>query len=443
MKLGLSEELVREISRLKNEPKWMLEKRLEALRIFNSKPMPTWGPDLSKLDFSKIRYFVRPTDKKAKKWEDVPPEIKRTFEKLGIPEAERRFLAGSVAQYESESVYSKLREMWESKGVIFTDMDTAVQKYPELVKRYFMTCVPPSDNKFAALHGAVWSGGSFAYIPKGVKLDMPLQTYFRMQQRAEGQFEHTLIIAEPGSSVHYVEGCTAPAYSETSLHSAVVEIFVKEQAHVRYSTIQNWSKNVYNLNTKRAFVDRNGHIEWIGGSFGSGVTMLYPGSILRGSGAKAEHLAITVSSAKTWKEGGARVTHLAPNTSSKVVAKSISTQGGHAVYRGLVRIAEGAKHCKASVRCDALLLDERSQSDTYPRIEAEEADASITHEATAGRVTDEQLFYLMSRGISRSEAEHMVVMGFLEPVTKELPLEYAVELNRLVKLELEGPGVVG
>lgn len=436
---GLTKELIEEISKIKKEPEWMRRLRLKSFEIFLSKPIPTWGvADLTALNFDDLTYYLRPGENVVNKWEDVPAEIKDTFNKLGILDAEQKQLAGVVAQYESEGVYFKLKQQWEKKGVIFTDMDTAVQKYPELVKEYFMKVVPPGDNKFSALHTAVWSGGSFLYVPKNVVIDLPLQTYFRMNAAKEGQFEHTLIVAELGSQVHYIEGCTAPKYSAASLHSAVVEIYVKENARARYTTVQNWSKNVYNLNTKRAVVDKNGIMEWVGGSMGGKVSMLYPASILRGAGARAEHLNITWASKGTIKEGGAKVVHAAPNTTSKVTAKSISVGGGWGVYRGLLRINKGAHGSKASVRCDALILDEASKSDTFPHIEVYENDVAFGHEATVGKVTDEQIFYLMSRGLSEAEALGMIVLGFVEPVIKEIPLEYAVELNRLIQMEMKG-----
>jgi Fe-S cluster assembly protein SufB len=436
---GLNEDIIREISKQKQEPLWMLERRLEAYEIFKKKPMPTWGADLSSLNFDEIIFYIKPEDYKALKWEDVPEAIKKTYDALGIPEAEKKYLAGLVAQYESEAVYTNLKKTWESKGVIFTDMDSAVKEYPELVKEYFMTkCVPPADNKFAALHGAVWSGGSFVYVPKGVKVEIPLQTYFRMNTRSSGQFEHTLIIVEPGAEVHYIEGCTAPRYSISSLHSAVVEIFVKEGARARYTTIQNWSTDVYNLNTKRAIVYENGIMEWVGGSMGSGVTMLYPASILRGKGAKAEHLNIAFAGKGQYKDTGAKVILAAPDTSATIISKSISKDGGTSVYRGLVRITSNAIGAKAHVECQSLMLDDRSRVDTIPIIEQFTPHSSVGHEATVGKIDEEQLFYLMSRGISRDEAIALVVRGFIEPVAKQLPMGYAVELNRLIQLEMKG-----
>ncbi len=436
---GLSKKVVEAISSIKNEPEWMREKRLKSLEIFFQKPMPSFGPDLSSLNFDEITYYVKPVQEKRRRWEDLPENIRETYEKLGIPEAEKKYLAGVVAQYQSEVVYASLKEQLEKMGVIFVDMDTAVKDYPELVKEYFMTkCIPPTDNKFSALHGAVWSGGSFVYVPPGVHVPFPLQSYFRISAALVGQFEHTLIIADKGSFVHYVEGCTAPVYSEHSLHSAAVEIFVKEGARVRYTTIQNWSKNVYNLNTKRAIVEKDGVMEWVGGSMGSGVTMLYPASVLVGEGARAEHLNLTFAGKGQIKDTGSKVIHIAPNTSSVIVSKSISKDGGKSVYRGLVKIVKGAKNSRVSVSCQSLILDDSSKADTIPIMEIHEETATVTHEATAGKISEEKLFYLMSRGLSEEDAMALVVRGFIEPISKELPMEYAVELNRLVKLEMEG-----
>lgn len=436
---GLSRKVVEDISYQKSEPDWMRKLRLKSFETFESKPIPTWGPDLSGIRFDELTYYQRSTDQIATRWEDLPQDIKDTFDKLKIPEAERDMLSGVVAMYDSETVYKSLRRPWEEQGVIFCDMDTAVQDHPELVKEYFMTkCIPPADNKFSALHGAVWSGGSFVYVPAGVKVNMPLQTYFRMNASGQGQFEHTLIIVEPGAEVHYVEGCTAPLYSNASLHSAVVEIFVKEGARSRYTTVQNWSKNVYNLNTKRAIVQKDAHHEWVGGSLGSGVTMLYPASWLVGKGASCEHLNIALAVGKVDKDTGAKVIHGAPYTKSRVVAKSISKGGGRGAYRGLLKVVKGAKGSIANIQCDALIMDEHSISDTLPHIEINEDKVTIAHEATVGRIGQEQLFYLMSRGITEQEAINLIVSGFLEPVVKELPLEYAVELNRLIAMEMEG-----
>lgn len=436
---GISDRVVKEISWLKGEPDWMREKRLAAYKFFQAKPMPTWGVDLSELNFDDITFFIRPEERQYKNWDEVPGDIKKVYDSLGIPQAEQKFLAGLVGQYESEGFYAKLKEKWEKQGVIFTDTDTAVKKYPDLVREYFMTrCVPIADHKFAALHGACWSGGSFVYVPAGVKVDLPLQTYFRMNAPQSGQFEHTLIIAEEGSSVHYIESCTAPKYSTDSLHSAVVEIFAKKGASVRYTTIQNWSKNVYNLNTKRALVAEEGKMDWLGGSLGSKRTMLYPMSILMGKGASARHLNIALASDGQWKDTGAKVVHGAPYTSSRVISKSVSLAGGRSSYRGLLKIAKGAKGSKAHVQCDALLLDERSQSDTYPHMEVYEDDVSIMHEATVNRVTDQQLFYLRSRGLTEEQAFDLILSGFLDPISRELPLDYALELNRLIRMEMTG-----
>jgi Fe-S cluster assembly protein SufB len=436
---GLNEDVVRQISEAKQEPEWMLDFRLKSLEIYGKKRMPDWGPDLSALDLENMTYFVRAEDTKAKSWEELPDYIRKTYERLGIPEAERHYLAGASAMYESEVVYRNLKKKIESMGVIFTDSDTALKEHEDLFRQYFMTeCVPPGDNKFTALHGAVWSGGTFIYVPEGVEVPMPLQIYLLMNFPAYGQFEHTLIVAEPGSYVNYVEGCSAPRYFKSSLHSAVVEIFVKENARVRYNTIQNWSKDIYNLNTKRALVDKNGIMEWIGGTLGSGVTMLYPASVLKGEGAKADHINITFAGKDQIKEGGAKVIHLAPNTTSKVVGKSLCRDGGVAVYRGLVRIDEEAAGSKANVKCDALMLDEKSGARTYPTMKVRNKQTEVGHEATVGKITDEELFYLKSRGLSEEEAMMMIINGFIEPITKEMPLEYAVELNRLIGLEMEG-----
>ncbi len=438
-KPGLTRALIEDMSAQKNEPDWMRRFRLKSFETFLKKPLPTWGPDLSGIDFDALTYYLRPTDQVATKWEDLPADIKATFDKLQIPEAERDMLSGVVAMYDSETVYRSLQRPWEEQGVIFCDMDSAVQQYPDLVKQYFMTkCVPPADNKFSALHGAVWSGGSFIYVPAGVKVTMPLQTYFRMNASGQGQFEHTLIIVEEGAEVHYIEGCTAPLYSKASLHSAVVEIFVAKGARSRYTTVQNWSKNVYNLNTKRAIVQEDAHHEWVGGSLGSGVTMLYPASWLVGKGASCEHLNVALAVGKVDKDTGAKVIHGAPYTKSRVVAKSISKDGGRGAYRGLLKVVKGAHGSIANIQCDALILDPQSVSDTLPHIEVGEDKVTIAHEATVGRIGQEQLFYLMSRGLTEQEAINMIVSGFLEPVVKELPLEYAVELNRLIAMEMEG-----
>ncbi len=437
-KKGLNRQVVEELSWMKNEPEWMRNFRLRALEVFQKKPVPTWGGDLSSLNFDDIYYFIRPSEKQGRSWDEVPENIKRTFEKLGIPEAERKFLAGVGAQYESEVVYHSLREEWTKQGVIFVDTDTAVREYPDLVREYFGTVIPIADNKFSALNSAVWSGGSFVYVPAGVKLDIPLQAYFRINAENMGQFERTLIIAEEGSFVHYVEGCTAPIYTTDSLHSAVVEIIVKKGARVRYTTIQNWSTNTYNLVTKRAVAYQDATMEWIDGNIGSKLTMKYPSVYMMEPGAKGEILSIAFAGKGQHQDAGAKVVHAAPYTTSRITSKSISKGGGRAGYRGLVKVYEGAKGVKSNVQCDALIMDEYSRSDTYPYIEIDEENVNIGHEATVSRVGDEQLFYLMSRGLSEEEATTMIVTGFIEPIVKELPMEYAVEMNRLIQLEMEG-----
>ncbi len=424
---GVSEEVVRLISSTKNEPEWMLQKRLKGLEIFEQKKLPTWGPDLSKLNFDEIIYFIDPNAREATTWEDVPDEIKNTFEKLGIPEAERKALAGVGAQYDSGVVYHNIQKKLKDQGVIFENMDVAVQKYPELVKKHFMTsCVPAHDHKFAALHAAVWSGGTFIYVPKNVKVELPLQAYFRMNEQKGGQFEHTLIIVDEGAELHYIEGCSSPRYSQTSLHAGCVEIFVKEGATVRYSSIENWSKNVYNLNTKRALVDKNGTMIWVSGNMGGSTTMLYPSSILRGEGGRSDSLGIAFAGEGQVQDIGSKVFHVAPNTSSTIRSKSISKNGGVSTYRGLVRI------------CDALILDEKSVSNTIPELKIENNDVTAAHEAKVGKISEEAIFYLQSRGLSEQEAMEMVVSGFIEPIIRELPLEYALELNKLIQLEMEG-----
>ena len=435
---GLDREVVEQISWIKGEPDWMREFRLKALEYFLRRPLPTWGADLSELNFDDIYYYIKPTEKQGRSWDEVPEYIKETFERLGIPEAERKFLAGVGAQYESEVVYHSLREDLERQGVIFVDMDTAVREYPDLVKQYFGTIIPPNDNKFAALNSAVWSGGSFVYVPEGVRVEIPLQAYFRINAENMGQFERTLIIVEPGGYVHYVEGCTAPIYSTASLHSAVVEIIVKEGARCRYTTIQNWSKNVYNLVTKRAAAYRDATMEWVDGNLGSKVTMKYPAVWLMEPGARGEVLSVAFASDGQHQDAGGKMVHVAPYTSSQIISKSISKGTGRASYRGLVKVHRGAHHVRSNVVCDALLLDEQSRTDTYPYMEIEEEQVSIGHEATVSKVAEEQLFYLQSRGLSEAEAMSMIVNGFIEPITKELPLEYAVELNRLIQLEMEG-----
>jgi Fe-S cluster assembly protein SufB len=435
---GLNAEIVRQISEMKNEPSWMTEYRLKAYDIFLSKPMPEWGADLSGIDFDDIYYFVRASEKQGKNWDEVPEDIKRTFDRLGIPEAEQKYLQGVTAQYESEVVYHSIRKDLEAKGVIFTDMDSGLREHPEIVKEYFGTVIPSSDNKFAALNSAVWSGGSFVYVPKDVHVEMPLQAYFRINTQNMGQFERTLIIVEEGGYVHYVEGCTAPTYSEDSLHSAVVEIIVKEGGRCRYTTIQNWSNNVYNLVTKRAVAQKNATMEWVDGNLGSKVTMKYPAVILAGEGAHGEVLSIAFAGPGQHQDAGAKITHLAPKTTSQIISKSISKDGGRASYRGLLKIVEGADDVKSNVVCDALLLDDRSRSDTYPTIEVDAKRVTMGHEASVSRVGEDQLFYAMSRGMSEDEANAMIVNGFIEPLVKELPMEYALELNRLIQIQLEG-----
>jgi len=435
---GLNKEIVEEISRMKGEPEWMLEFRLKSLEIFNSMPMPKWGGDMSDIDFANITYYVKPTEKTEKSWEDVPEEIKNTFDKLGIPEAEQKFLAGVSAQYDSEVVYHNMRADLEAKGVIFVDTDTALREYPEIFKKYFATVIPPTDNKFAALNSAVWSGGSFVYVPKGVKLDIPVQAYFRINAENMGQFERTLIIAEDDSSVHYIEGCTAPVYNTDSLHAAVVEIIVKDRARVRYSTVQNWSNDIYNLVTKRAVAYSDATMEWIDGNFGSKLTMKYPAVIMKGPGAKANVLSMAIAGKGQHQDAGAKVIHLAPNCSSTVVSKSISKHGGNATYRGLASFGRNSDGSKASIKCDTLIIDDISRSDTIPNNEVLNDNITLEHEASVSKVSEEQLFYLMSRGLTEQEATEMIIMGFIEPFTKELPMEYAVEMNRLIKFEMEG-----
>ncbi|HEY8448202.1 MAG TPA: Fe-S cluster assembly protein SufB [Thermomicrobiales bacterium] len=437
-KKGLSREVVEEISYMKGEPDWMREFRLKAYEHFIRRPMPTWGGDLSEINFDDIYYYIRPTEKQGKTWDEVPEYIKNTFEKLGIPEAERKFLAGVGAQYESEVVYHSLREDLEKQGVIFVDTDTAVREYPDLVKQYFGTIVPANDNKFAALNSAVWSGGSFIYVPENVRVEIPLQAYFRINAENMGQFERTLIICAPGSYVHYVEGCTAPTYSTDSLHSAVVEIIVQEGARCRYTTIQNWSKNVYNLVTKRAAAYKDATMEWVDGNLGSKLTMKYPAVWMMEPGARGEILSVAFAGDGQHQDAGGKVVHVAPHTSSQIISKSISKGTGRSSYRGLVKVYKGAEDVKSNVVCDALLLDETSRTDTYPYMEIEEERVSIGHEATVSKVAEEQIFYLQSRGLTEDEAMSMIVNGFIEPIAKELPLEYAVELNRLIQLEMEG-----
>jgi Fe-S cluster assembly protein SufB len=435
----INEELIEEISKDKNEPEWMLQKRLKSLEIFHKKPIPTWGPDLSDLNLEEINYFVKANAKKnSRSWEDVPREIRDTYEKLGIPEAERKSLAGVGAQYDSEIIYHNLKKELEEQGVIFLDMDLAVQEHPELVQKYFMTnCISPALHKFSALHGAVWSGGTFIYIPKNTKVELPLQAYFRMNATRGGQFEHTLIIADEGSELHYIEGCSSPIYSENALHAGGVEIHVLKNAKVRYSSIENWSKNVYNLNTKRAVVSEKGTIEWINGNLGSKITMLYPCSILKGKNSRSEYLGIAYAGKDQYQDTGCKVYHIGENTSSIVVSKGISKAGGISSYRGLVQISKNAKNSKTNVRCDGLMLDHESKALTFPSMDVHEHEVEVAHEATVGKVGEDQLFYLMSRGLSEEEATKMIVSGFIEPIIKELPLEYAAELNKLIELEIE------
>jgi Fe-S cluster assembly protein SufB len=435
---GLTRSVVEQISEMKGEPDWMRQFRLKALEYFNRRPMPGWGADLSEIDFGNIFYYVKPAERTGRTWDEVPANIKNTFDRLGIPEAEKKFLAGVGAQYESETIYHKLRDDLAAQGVIFLDTDHALKEQPELLKKYFGTVIPPNDNKFAALNSAVWSGGSFIYVPKGVHVELPLQAYFRINAENMGQFERTLIIVDEGAYVHYVEGCTAPTYSSDSLHSAVVEIIVHKGARCRYTTIQNWSRNVYNLVTKRAVAYQDATMEWVDGNLGSKVTMKYPAIWLMEPGARGEVLSIAFASDGQHLDAGGKVVHVAPNTSSLITSKSISKGTGRASYRGLLKMEKGAKGSKSTVVCDALLLDEHSRTDTFPYIEIEEDDVETAHEATVTKVGEEQLFYLQSRGLSEAEATSLIVRGFIEPIAKELPLEYAVELNRLIQLEMEG-----
>ena len=436
---GIDEDVVRDISARKNEPEWMLNLRLKALKFFQRKPMPTWGADLSGIDFDNIKYFVRASEQQAGSWEELPEEIRDTYEKLGIPEAERsRLVAGVAAQYESEVVYHQIREDLEAQGVIFMDTDTALKEHPEFFEEYFGTVIPVGDNKFAALNTAVWSGGSFVYVPKGVHVDIPLQAYFRINTENMGQFERTLIIADEGSYVHYIEGCTAPIYKTDSLHSANVEIIVKKNARVRYTTIQNWSNNVYNLVTKRAIAHEGASMEWVDGNIGSKVTQKYPAVYMTGEHARGETLSIAFAGEGQHQDTGSKMVHVAPHTSSSIVSKSVARNGGRSAYRGLVQVREGAHHAKSNVVCDALLVDTVSRSDTYPYVDIREDDVSMGHEATVSRVSEEQLFYLMQRGLPEDEAMAMIVRGFVEPIARELPMEYALELNRLIELQMEG-----
>lgn len=435
---GLNQEIVKKISEQKNEPGWMTDLRLAALSCFERMPMPAWGPDLSGLDPYDIYYYLKPFEKQQHTWDDVPEQIKQTFKALGIPQAEQKFLAGVGAQYESELVYKSLRKQWQDQGVLFLDMNDALNNYPELFKRYFASIIPMHDNKFAALNSAVWSGGSFVYVPTGVHIDMPLQAYFRINAQSMGQFERTLIIAEPGSFVHYVEGCSAPLYRKASLHSAVVELIAQENAHIRYTTIQNWSHNVYNLVTKRAVAKCNATVEWIDGNFGSKVTMKYPSIILKEPGARGQIISVAVAGRGQHQDNGGKVIHLAPHTSSSIVAKSISKEDGRSSYRGLVKVVKGAKQVKCKVQCEALLFGEQARSDTYPTIDCKEPSVNVGHEASASRLDDEQLFYAKARGLTDAHARALIVNGFIEAFVKELPMEYALEINRMIAHEMEG-----
>jgi Fe-S cluster assembly protein SufB len=437
-KRGISEDIVKEMSWMKGEPQWMTDRRLKGLRHFQNRPMPNWGGDMSQIYFDDIYYYIKPIDKQVSAWDQLPDSVKATYDKLGIPEAERKYLAGVTAQYESEVVYHRNRDDLEAQGVLFCDMDTALREYPDLVKRYFGTVIPLNDNKFAALNSAVWSGGSFIYVPPGVVVDMPLQAYFRINSENMGQFERTLIIADEGAQVHYIEGCSAPVYTTDSLHSAVVEIICKPSSRVTYTTIQNWSNNVFNLVTKRARCDAEAHMEWIDGNIGSRLTMKYPAVYLMGPKASGEVLSVAYAGNGQHQDAGAKMVHAAPETTSTIISKSIAKDGGRTSYRGLVKFEEGAKKSKSFVRCDALLLDDNSRSDTYPYIEFGEKDAQAGHEATVSKIGDDQLFYLMSRGLSEQQAMSMIVNGFIEPVTRTLPMEYAVEWSRLIELQIEG-----
>jgi Fe-S cluster assembly protein SufB len=437
-KRGLTRDTVEEISRFKNEPDWMLQFRLRAYDHFLKRPMPTWGGHLGDIDFNKIVYYRKPSEREEKSWDDVPEKIKATFEKLGIPEAERKFLAGVGAQYDSEVVYHSVREELTKIGVVFMGTDQALVEHPEIFRKYFGTVVPPEDNKFAALNSAVWSGGSFVYVPKGVEVPLPLQAYFRINGENTGQFERTLIVVDEGAKVHYIEGCTAPIYATDSLHAAVVEVIALPGSKVRYTTIQNWSNDVYNLVTKRAHAHENSTVEWIDANTGSKLTMKYPAIYLRGENSTADIISVAVAGKGQHQDTGAKAVHLAPNTKSRIVSKSVSKDGGRATYRGQLKVAPGATNVVASVRCDALMLDDQSRSDTYPYIDIQEDDTTMTHEATVGKISADQVFYLMSRGLTENEAQNLIVQGFLEVFTKELPMEYAIEFNRLVKLEMEG-----
>ena len=438
MNKGLNKQIVEEISKKKNEPDWMLDIRLKALETYYKLDLPTWGPDLSDLKMNEIATYVKPKSKLNSSWDDVPTEIKQTFDRLGIPEAEKKSLAGVGAQYDSEVVYHNMKEELKKQGVIYTDMETAVREYPEIVKKHFMKCVPITDHKFVALHAAVWSGGSFVYIPKNVKLDFPLQSYFRLNSPESGQFEHTLIIVDEGASLHFIEGCSAPKYNKVNLHAGCVELYVKDNSYLRYSTIENWSKNMMNLNTKKALIGKNAQVDWVTGSFGSKVSMLYPMSILNGEGSKTEYTGITFAGKGQNLDTGFKVLHNAPNTSSVINSKSISKDGGACTYRSLVRINENAKNTKCSVSCESLMLDDISKSDTIPVNDVRTDEVELSHEATIGKISDKEIFYLMTRGLSEEDAKAMIVRGFAYPIAKELPVEYAVEMNNLINLELEG-----
>ena len=435
---GLNEEIVKEISYQKEEPEWMRRFRLRAYEVFKAKKQPMWGADLSRINYDEIYYYLKPTAGKSQSWEELPKEIRDTYDKIGIPEAEKKYLGGVGAQYDSEVIYHSLRADLEKRGVIFLDTDTALKKYPEFFNEYFGKAIPPADNKLAALNSAVWSGGSFIYVPPGVKVEVPLQAYFRINAAQMGQFERTLIIVDEGAQVHYVEGCTAPIYTTDSLHAAVVEIFVKKGARCRYTTIQNWSKNVYNLVTKRTFVEEDAFMEWIDGNLGSQISMKYPSVYLRGRGARGEILSVAFAGAGQHQDVGGKAYHLAPYTSSQIISKSISKDGGRSSYRGLLKVIKGAKGAKSNVRCDALILDEKSRSDTYPTMQIDEENVQVGHEASVSKIGEDQLFYLMSRGLSENDATSMIVNGFIEPIVRELPLEYALELNRLIQLEMIG-----
>lgn len=436
---GITEAVVREISKQKSEPEWMLEKRLKAFELFSNTGLPNWGPSLKDLNLDEIVYYVRPDAQESASWDDVPDDIKKTFDRLGIPEAEKKALAGVGAQYDSDVVYHNIKKDLADKGVIFENMDVAVQKYPELVKKYFMSqCIPINDHKFIMLHAAVWSGGTFIYVPKNVKVELPLQAYFRMNAQAGGQFEHTLIIADEGSELSYIEGCSAPRYTKNSLHAGCVEIFVHKNATVKYYSIENWSKNTYNLNTKRALVDEQGRVEWVSGNMGSGVTMLYPSSVLRGRGAKADNLSVVFAGPGQHQDVGAKAIHAAPDTASTIRSKSISAGGGLASYRGLVRITKKAPGSKTSVDCAGLIMDSDSRSDTFPILQVEHDDVDAAHEAKVGKIGEQEVFYLMSRGLTEQQAISMIVAGFVQPIIKALPLEYALELQKLIELEMEG-----